>query len=133
MHKVFIAAALSLAALAGSVNAQGTRSVSIIEPKDGATVSSPFTVKFDVRGMKVAPAGEPQPGVGHHHLLINGEPVAKGEEILFTRRNLHFNQGQTEAQVNLPPGNYKLTAQFGDGSHKSMGPEYSHTISVTVR
>lgn len=133
MRKILMATALVAAAVTGVAMAQSGREVSIVEPKDGATVSSPFTVKFDVKGMKVGPAGDAQPGVGHHHLLINGEPVAKGEEIPFTRRHLHLNQGQTEAQVNLQPGTYKLTAQFGDGSHKSLGPGFSHTITVTVR
>ncbi len=45
--------------------------VFIIEPKDGATVKNPITVKFGVEGMKVVPAGTDEPDSGHHHLLID--------------------------------------------------------------
>jgi hypothetical protein len=123
-----VAAGLMLAV--GSATAQSVR---IVEPKDGATVSSPFTVKLDVKGMKVAPAGEVTAGVGHHHVLINQDMIAKGEEIPFTRRHVHLNKGQAETAVTLPAGTYKLTALFGDGAHKSLGPEFSHTITVTVK
>jgi hypothetical protein len=121
------------ASMAAAASAQSARQIAITDPKDGATLASPFTVRLDAKGVKVAPAGDVQPGVGHHHLLVNGEPLSKGEEIPFTRRHLHLNQGQTDVQVNLQPGTYKLTAQFGDGAHKSLGPEFSHTITVTVK
>ena len=45
--------------------------VFILEPKDGATVKNPITVKFGVEGMKVVPAGTDEPDSGHHHLLID--------------------------------------------------------------
>ena len=44
--------------------------VMILEPADGATVTSPITVKFGVEGMELVPAGTDQPNSGHHHLLI---------------------------------------------------------------
>ncbi len=33
--------------------------------------TSPFTVKFGVKGMEIAPAGTDEPNSGHHHLLID--------------------------------------------------------------
>ena len=42
-------------------------------PVDGATVTSPVTVRFGLRGMGVAPAGVDLPNTGHHHLLIDVE------------------------------------------------------------
>lgn len=109
------------------------QSVTILEPKNGATVSSPFKVKFDVKGKKVAPAGTQDPDTGHHHLLINKGSLAQGEEIPFDKVHLHFGKGQTESEVNLPPGKYRLTAQFADGEHRSYGSRYSHTIEITVK
>ena len=135
MHRrTTLAAAAAL--VAGSVlpaAAQSGKNVTIVEPKDGASVGSPFKVRLEVRGMKVAPAGDEAPGTGHHHLLINGDPLAKGEDIPFTRRFLHLSKGQTEIEVTLPAGTYKITAQFGDGGHKSLGPDFAHTINLTVR
>lgn len=127
--KILAGALLFLA----SVGAWAQSNVSFMEPKDGATVSSPFKVRLDVKGLTAAPAGDVKPGTGHHHVLINSDGYAKGEEIPFTRRNLHMNQGQSEVQITLVPGTYKLTAQFADGAHKSLGPEFARTITVTVK
>ena len=107
--------------------------VRIQEPQNGAIVSSPFKVKFDVKGKKVAPAGTQDPNTGHHHLLINKGSLELGEEVPFDKVHLHFGKGQTESEVNLPPGKYRLTAQFADGEHRSFGSRYSHTIEITVQ
>ncbi|HWW06596.1 DUF4399 domain-containing protein [Collimonas sp.] len=108
-------------------------SVAFIEPVDGAVVSNPFTVKFGVSGMEVRPAGDMTPGVGHHHLFINEDSMAAGQLIPMDDKHLHFGKAQTETSVTLPPGQYKLTMQFADGTHHSYGPEMSKTINVTVK
>ena len=125
------AASLLLAGCAGM--AGPAQSVSLVEPADGATVSSPFKVRFGVKGMSVAPAGEIVANSGHHHLVINGGAVPTGQSVAFSDRSLHFGKGQTEADVTLPPGNYQLTAQFANGAHQSYGPPMSQTIRVTVK
>ena len=108
-------------------------SVSILEPADGAVVSSPFAVKFGVNGMEVKPATDLTPNSGHHHLLINLGPIKAGEVIPVDAQHLHFGKGQTEASVTLPPGKYSLTLQFASGKHESYGADLSKTINVTVR
>ncbi|MBX3667663.1 MAG: DUF4399 domain-containing protein [Rhodocyclaceae bacterium] len=134
MRKVIscVAVALSLAACSG-MKQEPKPHVFFVEPADGATVSSPFTVKFGVAGMQVRPSGEPIPGTGHHHLLINLASQPTGEVIPSDEKHLHFGKGQTEAQVKLAPGEYTLTMQFADGLHKSYGPPMSQTIRVTVK
>lgn len=122
--------AVLLWAAAAAAQAQ---SVDFVEPKDGDTVGTAFMVKLSVSGLTVAPAGDKAPGSGHHHVLINHDPVDSGEEIPFTRRHIHLSNGQTEIQLKLQPGSYKLTAQFGSGDHKSLGAKVSRTISVTVK
>jgi Domain of unknown function (DUF4399) len=109
------------------------QSAAILEPADGATVSSPFKVRFGVRGMAVAPAGEIVANSGHHHLLINVDAITAGDTVPASERHLHFGKGQTETEVTLPPGTYKLTAQFANGAHQSYGKEMSQTITVTVK
>ena len=107
--------------------------VSLLEPANGTTVASPFKVRFGIQGMAVAPAGDVVAGSGHHHLLINLDAVPAGESLPFTVQHLHFGKGQTEAEVTLTPGRYRLTAQFGNGVHQSYGPAMSQTITVTVK
>jgi hypothetical protein len=127
---------LASAVFAGLLIASGVAradGVSFVAPKDGATVSNPVHVVFAVDGMKIAPAGTMTEGTGHHHLLIDGAPLPKGEVIPVSDKSLHFGKGQTETDLTLPPGDHTLTLQFGDGAHRSYGPEMSKTITVHVK
>lgn len=128
-----LAASLLLMSLASAFAQAADKGVSILEPKNGATVQSPFKVKFGVRGMTVHPATEVIEGTGHHHLLINHGPIKEGESIPMDDTHLHYGKGQAEADVTLPPGKYKLTAQFANGAHQSYGKAMSDTIEVTVK
>ncbi|MEZ0391470.1 MAG: DUF4399 domain-containing protein [Pseudobdellovibrionaceae bacterium] len=109
--------------------------VYFIEPKDGATVSKTFKVKMGVEGYKVRPAGEAPDEVtsGHHHLVVDGEPLKAGIPLPKDEKNIHYGKGETEADVTLKPGKHKLTLQFADGAHRSFGPSLSQTISVLVK
>jgi Domain of unknown function (DUF4399) len=109
--------------------------ISFISPKNGETITSPFKVKMKADGIKVRPAGEnvDETTSGHHHLLIDKGPIPKGQPIPADEYHVHYGKGQTEAEVTLKPGKYKLTLQFADGAHISYGPEFSETIEVTVK
>lgn len=133
LNTVFLRQAAALVVgslLAASAFAQ---SVSFVEPADGATVSSPFKVKFALKGMDIKPAGDMTAKTGHHHLLINMGAMKAGEMIPMDEKHLHFGKGQTETDVTLPPGQYTLTMQFANGAHQSYGPELSKSIKVTVK
>ena len=131
MHKWLAGAALAgLLAVSGVAEAA---SVSFVQPADGASVSNPVHVVFGVEGMKIAPAGTMTEGTGHHHLLIDGKPLPMGEVIPANDKSLHFGKGQTATDLTLPPGDHTLTLQFGDGAHRSYGPEMSKTITVHVK
>ena len=123
-------AALLMGASAASIAAEGR--AFLIEPKDGATVTSPFTVKFGVEGKTVVPAGEDQPNSGHHHLIVDGGPIPAGEVVPTDDQHLHFGKGQTETELSLPKGTHKLTTQFADFGHVSYGPDWSQTVTITV-
>ena len=109
------------------------QSVDFVAPKDNAVVTSPFKVVFAVTGMQVVPAGELKPNTGHHHLLINADSLPSGTPIPFDDTHIHFGKGQTEAEVKLPPGKYKLTMQFANGAHQSYGPQLAKSINVIVK
>jgi len=123
-----MASTLALAAAGASA-----QSVSFVEPADGATVTSPFKVKFAVTGMEVKPAGDMTANTGHHHLIIDGDSMKAGDAIPADEKHLHFGKGQTETEVKLPPGQYKLTMQFANGAHQSYGADLSKTIHITVK
>ena len=128
LHRLAAFAILSF--LSFSASAQ---SVQFTNPQDGAVVSSPFKVGFMVDGMKVMPAGNMTPGTGHHHLLINVDVIPEGQNIPMDEKHKHFGNGQTETELSLPPGKYKLTMLFANGAHQSYGPKMSKTIEITVK
>jgi Domain of unknown function (DUF4399) len=124
---------LCFAALTAESCDPGAR-VFFIKPVNGASVSSPFRVIFgaELVDVKPVPAGKVPENVGHHDLLINLDKVPLGELIPADKQHLHFANGETRAEVSLPPGDYVLTLQFADGSERSHGPAMSATIHVTV-
>ena len=100
---------------------------------DGDVVTSPLTVDFGVEGMEVVPAGTIEENKGHHHLLINHDFIAAGSVIPAGDSTLiHFGKAQLSTEINLAPGDHKLTMQFANGAHMSYGENMSSTITVTV-
>ena len=102
------------------------------EPNSGAEIKGPVKVVMGIEGMEIKPAGEVVEGTGHHHLLINKDFTPPGQVIPTDDAHRHFGKGQTEAELNLPPGDYKLTLQFADGLHRSYGEKLSATINIKV-
>lgn len=105
--------------------------VYFIEPNDGDTLPTTFTVKFGLKNMGVAPAGTDKAATGHHHLLIDQDlpPLDQpmGGDIM------HFGGGQTEAEVTLEPGEHTLQLLVGDMNHVPHDPPvHSERITVTV-
>ncbi len=118
-----------------SGSAGANQSVFFVSPANGATVPQTFKVQFGVKNLTVKPALEDieNKNAGHHHLLVNLDSMPEGQAIPFTDQHIHFGKGQTEAEVKLPPGRYKLTMQFANGAHVSYGPRLSQTITVNVQ
>jgi hypothetical protein len=107
--------------------------VHFVKPHEGEIVPVNFQVEFSVDGMTVAKAGDLKEGTGHHHLIIDGKPVAKGQVVPKDETHKHFGDASTSTSLTLSPGKHTLTLQFADGTHKSFGEEYSSTISVEVK
>ena len=108
----------------------------IINPKDGAEVTSPFLVQFGLSGMGIAPAGVEKPNTGHHHLIIDTRMTDEQMKapILADDTHKHFGGGQTEAMVTLAPGKHTLQLLLGDWSHiPHTPPVMSEPITITVK
>ncbi len=107
--------------------------VYFITPDDGATVPSPVTVEFGSQAMAVVPAGDTTPDSGHHHVLIDtglpdlNLPIPKDE------RHVHFGDGSSATELELPPGEHTLQLLFGDFLHiPHEPPVISERITITV-
>lgn len=109
--------------------------VYLIEPADGAMVSSPFRVVFGLKGFGVAPAGIERPDAGHHHLLVDtGMPSNLGLPIPNDEQHRHFGGGQTEVELTLAPGRHTLQLLLGDHLHVPHDPPIaSAVVTVEVR
>ncbi|MGB0956638.1 MAG: DUF4399 domain-containing protein [Panacagrimonas sp.] len=107
--------------------------VYIIEPKAGATVSSPVKIVFGLHGMGVAPAGVQNDNTGHHHLLIDDPQVNLSQPLPASEQVVHFGGGQTQTEVELSPGKHKIQLILADWKHQSFNPPLmSQKISITV-
>jgi len=140
MIRAFLAAGVSALLVSGAATA-GDRTPSppgaivyIVSPADGATVSSPVTVVFGLKGMGVAPAGTEMEKTGHHHLIIDAPLPAMDDPIPADDNHKHFGGGQTETTIELPPGEHTLQLLLGDLNHVPHEPPVtSDRITITVK
>ncbi|WP_457676452.1 DUF4399 domain-containing protein [Thiolapillus sp.] len=106
--------------------------------KDGDVISSPFTVEFGIRGYGIVPAGtrdKRRHTAGHHHLLVDYAGIPPLDEpIPYNRNCIHFDAGETRAELQLPPGTHTLQLLLGDETHEPTEPPLlSPRITVTVK
>ena len=125
-------------AAASSVSAQQSTmppdaKVYIIWPPDGARIKGGFWVRMGLSGAGIAPAGVQKPNTGHHHLLVDVDLPPLDQPIPNDRNHLHFGLGQTEARLDLPPGQHTLQLLLGDENHvPHQPPLYSKRITIYV-
>ncbi|MBI4198414.1 MAG: DUF4399 domain-containing protein [Chloroflexi bacterium] len=109
------------------------RKVSFLEPVSAAQVTSPFTVKMGAAGITVEPASAGvHEGAGHHHIIVDADLPASGQPIPSDAQHLHFGKAQTEAALDLPPGEHTLHLVFADANHVPYSPYVTSTLKVTV-
>jgi hypothetical protein len=141
MRNPMILAALLCAALplpaahAARASSPDNAQVYFIWPADGAVIANgKFWVRMGLRNMGVAPKGANIPKTGHHHLLIDTDLPDMDQSIPNDRNHLHFGAGETEARVELPPGQHTLQLLLGDQDHIPHDPPvFSKKITITVR
>jgi hypothetical protein len=126
---------------AGDTPAPEGAEVYFVNLEDGATVSTPVTVIFGLKGMGVAPAGIEKDATGHHHVLVNRPPLGEGpdgaEELTVglpaDDNHRHFGGGQTQVTLDLAPGTHTLQLVMGDLNHVPHNPPVvSEVITITV-
>jgi hypothetical protein len=113
--------------------------VSFVAPRDGEKITGPLEngkvsvkVQMGAEGIAIKPAGPVEAGSGHHHILIDADPLPAGTVVPKDETHLHFGQGQTEANLPLSIGEHTLTMQLADGIHRSYGPALASTIKINV-
>jgi len=107
--------------------------VNFVTPTDGETVPSPVRVVFEVTGLDIVPAGTDQPRSGHHHILVDQDIPPAGTPVPSTTGYNHWGQAQTEADLELPPGEHRLIAVVADFAHIPLQPLVVDTVTIVVR
>lgn len=134
----FLSAVMGLSLVASSSvfsdDVSATDIAYIISPSDGATVSSPVKIVFGLRApYGVAPAGVAMDNTGHHHLIIDADLPDLAMPIPKDKNYRHFGGGQTEASIELTPGEHTLQLLLGDFKHVPHdSPVISEQIRITV-
>lgn len=114
--------------------------VFFVEPKNGATVTSPLHMKFGSEGIEIAavPPGDltkeqVRPGKAHYHVGIDQSCLPPGKNIVKgTPSWVHFGDGKDVFDSQLTPGKHKLALQLGDDLHNTI-PRTCQEITVTVK
>ena len=106
----------------------------IIWPHDGSRIEGgKFWVRMGLQNFGVAPAGTNNENTGHHHLLVDAELPPLDEPIPNDANHLHFGGGQTEARLELPPGEHTIQMLVGDADHVPHDPPVmSERITIRV-
>lgn len=134
---VGVLALLVITAVAEAHSPPQHAKVYFIDLQQGDVVKSPFKVKFGIQGFGITPAGtkgKRRHTAGHHHLLVDVEQLPDLDApIPSDEHHIHFDQGETEAVLELPPGRHTLQLLLGDEEHEPQDPAlFSEKITITV-
>ncbi len=111
-----------LAAGCGSSNTSsgdGGSSLKIVSPADGASVSEPFTLKFDAG----VPLGEPGTGDHHVHVCFDGASCDSG--------SYKIAYGDSFTVTGLATGRHTIEASLRNSDHSAAGATASVTVTIT--
>jgi hypothetical protein len=115
---------------------QTGRRVFFVQPADGATIKSPAHLEFGAQDFTIAavPQGtvtDTRPNLGHYHVGLDTDCLPPGTAIPRAAPWVHFGDGKNVIDMQLPPGQHKLTLQIGDDLHRTIEGLCS-TITVNV-
>ena len=94
-------------------------------PQDGANVTSPVKLEFGADNFTIAavPQGtvtETRPSLGHYHVAVDADCLPTGTAIPKAAPWVHFGDGKSTIDMQLPAGRHKLTLQVGDDLHRTI-------------
>ena len=125
---------LTMAACSSSGGDEPEARVFFTNISDGDTVDSPVTVQWSAENFTIEPAGEVRAGAGHLHIMVDADCVAAGQIVPADDNHLHYGKAQTEATLELTPGEHTLCLQAADGVHTALAGEgTTQVVTITVR
>lgn len=128
--------ALAVAGSAWGCGGEAGPRVFFVQPEDGAAVPSAFDVTFGAENIQIGAVPDevetPREGVVHHHLGVDTDCLPPGARIPQADPWIHFGDGGNQIEMNLEPGEHRLTVQAGDDEHRTI-EGLCQTISISVR
>jgi hypothetical protein len=108
--------------------------VEITAPLNGATVSSPVSIKLKSTGVRIAPASDEKAGSTHHHLFVDHELTWLNDTIPQGSTGIyHLARGQKEFVLDLKPGTHRVIALLARWDHVPLNPLVADTVTFTVK
>ncbi len=108
--------------------------VTISQPEDGSTVSSPLTVCMKPWGVEFQPAKKGvNAGKGHNHILVDVELPDLSKPIPKDANHIHMGDGSSCKTIKLSPGKHTIRTLFAKGNHVPYDPPLTDTIMVTEK
>ena len=142
MKNIVIGLAFGLLAVFSANAFAAGGKITITKPKDGEKVTVPFEVCFDAQNLEVTKASKiDYPGKGHHHILIDVDPVKDAFDPNSNELNkygkgvlIHLSTGGSCITVKkaVEPGKHKLSGVFTHNNHVPYEPIISDTITINV-
>ncbi len=99
------------------------------------TIPSLVALNFAAENFTIEPVGDGaiNEGAGHYHIAIDGECLEPGIVIPTADPWIHFGDGASSIEIELPLGEHYLCLQIGDGEHRTLDePGLSQYIMVHV-
>ena len=120
---LFVAVLLPVATL----RAQDTPQLRLVEPRDGATVDGPVTVRVEhsgttFDGVKIGQA--PEPGVGHWHVNVDGQYAGLAVSNVLEIPN--------DAVPTIAAGQHTITVDLHQNNHAATDPPVSESFDINL-
>ena len=113
--------------------------VFFVSPEEGGTypADSPVAFEFGIDNYQLGAVPEdvsqPRPGIGHHHLGLDTDCLAAGEEIPRGDPTwVHFGDATSTIEMMLEPGEHTFVLQLGDDEHVTQAAD-GLCASVTIQ
>ena len=134
MKSLVISLSIILFSIFFIIQAHAGGTITITEPGNQTTISSPVKVCLKAHDIVVEPAKNGiNAGKGHHHLIINSNlPEDLSQPIGKDRLHIHMGDGSICKELKMAPGKHIIKALFAKGNHVPYNPIMTSAIFITV-
>ena len=106
--------------------------VTILTPRDGETVKSPFDLTVDSPTRLIADPAQGVTDAAHFHAFVDVHPFTPAGEVIPKQEGIyHFSSNRLK--LDLPPGEHRIIVVLGDNNEVRIPTATVTSITVTVQ